>query len=225
MPQDLRLKPIKTNYSNKTGRIELTMAFPVARLIDTREDSACGSSPVHHETSTMLSGQRQIRGQSSPGRFPPARIPRIRCLFSVFVVLGGMALAPNSSRADFIVETGASGAAVAGDSSLSVILFGETGCGSTPNREAPSDESARRRNSDHPSRPMALAAAAADGGGCSSPSSPTSGGPAGSLGLMSEKLAAVVPVCTGRIAVGAPLDVPSPMAARLLDPPRCLAQI
>src|SRR5262245_25608608 len=200
------------------------MAFPVAKLTHTRRNAVCGCSPLHREMSTMLSGQWQFRRDSSPRRMPPVRMNCFsRGLLACLVVLGGMALAPSASRADFIVDTGANGAAFAGDASLSVTLFDQKGCGSSSASHEGPEESAHRNNRNEPSRPLALIGLAADGGGCSSPSSPTSGGPAGSLGLMNEKLVAIVPVCTGRIAVGAPLDVLSPMAARLLDPPRCLA--
>jgi len=209
--------------SEKSNGNPLTMAFSLDKLDESGNIAGEDLVSVCGEMSTMVAGLWQFEGELSSGRLSRTRTLIARWFLPALFAFCGIFLAPSVTHADFIVGAGQ---ASASESPLSALLYDQIGCGSSAaGREAPSHDALPRKGNHEPVRPSAFAPIPADAGGCTSSSSPTSGGPAGSLGLTSERLAAIVPVCTGRIAVGAPLDVPSPMAARLLDPPRCLAQV
>ena len=178
---------------------------------------------------TMCVGQPQSLCQREFRRLSPVN-PLARRLLMALSVFATLALAPAVSRADFLGDTGlnqplSSGTALPGqvtlvgdDSSLLDLFSGRTGIGSSSaDREA--DPSKAPRNDDLPLTPKALAGNAT--GGCGSTSGSGSGGASASpLGIVNEIAAPVNDACSGRTADYSPLSLPSPIAARLLDPPR-----
>jgi len=151
-----------------------------------------------------------------------------RRLLGLLTVVAALALSPSVSRADFIGDAGLnqplSGSSVLSSDAgvLLDLLSGQAGSSSSTDVLDSTPAAPFRQNDDHPSNPLALAGNAT--GGCGSTSGSAAGGASASpVGIVNDIAAPVAETCSGRIAAYAPLSLPSPLAARLLDPPRDVA--
>jgi hypothetical protein len=155
-------------------------------------------------------------------------------LLTVVAAFAALALSPALSRADFVGDRGlnqglSSAPAVAGqvtlfaaDGLLLDLFSGRTVSGSTTGDRDSAPAKSPRQNDDQPPSQKAFAGNAT--GGCGSTSGSASGGASASpVGIVNDIAAPVAETCSGRIALYTPLSLASPLATRLLDPPRPVA--
>jgi hypothetical protein len=108
---------------------------------------------------------------------------------------------------------------LASDESSFDLFSARTGSGSaTADRDA-APVKTPHQNDDQPSPQKAFAGNSSGGAGSSSSSAP-GGASASPVGIVNEIAARVAEPCSGRISASAPLSLATPLAARLLDPPR-----
>jgi hypothetical protein len=184
---------------------------------------------------TMCVGQPQSQVEfrrSAPGNSHSTRGFRcgyaVRLLLAFGFVLAAMALGPVESRADFIGDAGLSqplsarSAAFSDAGGLLNLLSAQAGSGSSTDVQDSAPVAPSRQKDDQSPGPSALAGNLAGGCGSTSGSAPA-GGFVSALGIVNDIAVPVAETCSGRITVYAPLSLPSPLAARLLDPPRLAA--
>jgi hypothetical protein len=157
----------------------------------------------------------------------PARLAMLARRFATLLVaLCLLAVAPQSTRADFVADPGTTDqgtspcASLSGEGSSFLALFCERiGAGAAEKPSPSQDDQRPPENDRQPGRPC-LVGDAANGGCGSSSSAPSGGATTANAGMLGEIPPAAGITCSGRVGADGSLRIPAPLASRLLDPPR-----
>jgi hypothetical protein len=150
----------------------------------------------------------------------------IRCSAAFLIAALLFAVAPQTTRADFVVDPGttdrtAPAASLASEGGTFLALFCEQiGTGTAASEPSRSQDDNRPAENDRQHGWLSALGDAANGG-CGSSSSAPSGGPSvAGIAILNELRPSAGVTCSGRIRPDASLRIAFVLAARLLDPPR-----